>query len=160
MTDEAAPSRLDPEAVPRRDVLGLTALGFACGTCAFAMIGASRLPRAAVLPSASKKFKVTLPEALLPGEPYLPPGRAVAVYRKEGKVYAISAICTHLGCIVKPAPDGFDCPCHGSKFGPDGGVLRGPAPKGLAWLAVRSEGGGSFMIDEGTVVPPGTMEGP
>ncbi len=152
------PSRLDPEAMPRRDVLGLAALGAACGTCAFALIGAARLPKAAVLPSASKKFKVTLPEALPPGEAFIPPGRPVALFRKDGRVYAISTVCTHLGCIVKPAPDGFDCPCHGSKFAPDGAVLRGPAPKGLPWHAVRAAGGGAFVVDLGSTVPTGTAE--
>lgn len=155
---EPAASRLDPEAVPRRDFLGLAATGMACGTCAFALVGASRLPRAAVLPSASKKFKLTLPETLGPGEAFVPPGRAVAVFKDGPRVWAISTVCTHLGCIVKPAPDGFDCPCHGSKFGPDGALLRGPAPKGLPWFSVRAAGGGAVMVDEGTTVPPGTTE--
>ncbi|MBI2930142.1 MAG: Rieske 2Fe-2S domain-containing protein [Planctomycetes bacterium] len=157
-TEPKGPSRLEPEPVPRRDFLGMAATGLACGTCLFAMVGAARLPKAAVLPSASKKFKVTLPEALPPGTPFLPSGRSVAVFRDGGGVYAISTICTHLGCIVKPAPDGFDCPCHGSKFASDGSVVRGPAPKGLPWLSVRPAGGGAVIVDEGALVPPGTKE--
>lgn len=159
MTTDARPperSRLDPEAEPRRDFLGLAATGLACGTCAFALFGASRLPKAAVLPSASKKFKVTLPEGLPPGEPYLPPGRSVAVFREGALVWAVSTLCTHLGCVVKPAPAGFDCPCHGSVFAKDGAVLRGPAPKGLPWFAVQPAGGGSLIVDQGTLVPAGT----
>ncbi len=153
-----APSRLDPEASPRRDFLGLAAAGSACAACAFALLGALKLPKAAVLPSASKKYKVALSETLAPGEPFVPPGRAVALFRDGRGVYAISTVCTHLGCIVKPAPEGFDCPCHGSKFGRDGSVLRGPAPKPLPWLAVRAAGGGAVIVDEGTVVPMGTRE--
>jgi cytochrome b6-f complex iron-sulfur subunit len=151
-----ARSRLDPEAEPRRDFLGLAATGLACGTCAFALFGASRLPKAAVLPSAPKKFKVTLPEGLLPGQPYFPPGRAVAVFRDGAHVWAISTLCTHLGCVVKPGPAGFDCPCHGSTFKADGSVVRGPAPKGLPWFAVASAGGGAVIVDQGTTVPAGT----
>ena len=120
--------------------------------------GAARLPRAAVLPTASKKFKLAIPEGLVPGTPLVPPGRAVAIFRDAAGVYAISTVCTHLGCIVTPTPGGFDCPCHGSKFGPDGAVLRGPAPKGLPWLAVRAAGGGAVIVDEGKQVPPGTKE--
>jgi len=152
------PSRLDPEAMPRRDFLGIAAASMAAGACGFAALGAAKLPKAAVLPSAAKKFKVTLPESLPSGTPFFPEGRSVVVFRDGDKVFAMSTVCTHLGCIVKPAAMGFDCPCHGSQFAPDGTVLRGPAPKGLPWLSVRSAGGGAILIDEGTVVPPGTKE--
>lgn len=152
------PSRLDPEAMPRRDFLGIAATSLAFGACGFAAIGAARMPKAAVLPSASKKFKVVLPETLAPGEPFFPPGRSVALFREGDRVHAISTVCTHLGCIVKPMTGGFECPCHGSKFKTDGSVLRGPAPKALAWLSVRAAGGSAVMVDEGTPVPPGTKE--
>jgi hypothetical protein len=56
----------------------------------FAAVGMMRLPKAAVLPSPSKKFKVTLPETLAAGEPFVPPGRAVALFRDPEGVYAIS----------------------------------------------------------------------
>jgi hypothetical protein len=59
----------------------------------------------------------------------------IAVYKGEdGSIIERSAVCTHLGCIVKW--NGFekcwDCPCHGSQFAPDGQVLNGPAAKPLA----------------------------
>ena len=160
MTTKPAPparSRLAPEPMPRRDFLGLAAAWSAAGALFLALLGMARLPRAAVLPSPSKKFRVTLPESLAPGAAFLPPGRAVAVVRAaDGGVYAVSTICTHLGCIVKQSATGFDCPCHGSRFGPDGGVVRGPAPKALAWLEVRHTGGSTFIVDEGKIVAPGT----
>ena len=155
---ETVRSRLDPEPIPRRDFLGMAAAWSAAITFLFALLGMARLPRAAVLPSPSKKFRVMLPDSLAPGAPFVPPGRAVALYRDGEGVYAISTVCTHLGCIVQPREDGFHCPCHGSRFAPDGSVIRGPAPKGLPWLAVATAGSGSFIVDEGKVVPPGTKE--
>ncbi len=76
-------------------------------------------------------------------------GRPVVLVRDAEGVYAVSRVCTHLGCIVQPSPSGFDCPCHGSRFAADGTVIKGPAPKPLKWLAVSSLGGGSFVVDEG-----------
>ena len=154
----AAPrSRLDPEPMPRRDFLGLSALGSATIALLFGFFGALRLPRAAVVPMASRKFRVTLPETLAPGEPFTPPGRSVAIFRDaEGAVYAVSRVCTHLGCLVKSQADGFQCPCHGSRFAPDGSVVKGPAPKALAWLAVSKVATGTYLIDEGKPVTAGT----
>ena len=149
-------SRLEPPPLPRRDFLGLAALWSALATLAFAAVGALRLPRAAVVPVPSRKFRVTLPEALAPGEAFVPPGRSVAVFRDGDDVYAVSTICTHLGCIVKKEGAGFACPCHGSKFALDGTVTKGPAPKALAWLAVSKAPGGGLVVDEAKAVPPGT----
>lgn len=161
MTTEAKPtqparSRLDPEAMPRRDFLGLAAWWSSAAALLFGFLGAMRLPKAAVLPSPSKKFKLTLPASIASGQPYVPAGRSVAIYKEGGNVYAISTVCTHLGCIVKATDDGFDCPCHGSKFRKDGSVLKGPAPKALPWLEVKHLSGDHFLVDEGKSVPAGT----
>jgi nitrite reductase/ring-hydroxylating ferredoxin subunit len=150
-----ARSRLDPEPIPRRDFLGLAAAWSALITFAFGMIGAMRLPRAAVVPSASRKFRITLPPGLAPGEPFIPAGRPVAVFRDGEGVYAVSTVCTHLGCIVKAEAGGFGCPCHGSRFALDGAVVKGPAPKALPWLSVSAVGPDTFVIDESANVPQG-----
>jgi Rieske Fe-S protein len=152
-----AKSRLDPEPVPRRDFLGLSALWAMSGAILFSLIGMLRLPKAAVLSSPAKKFSVTLPESLAAGEAFVPPGRAVAVFRDGEGVHAVSLICTHLGCVVKPGTEGFECPCHGSKFGADGSVTRGPAPRALDWVKVSSKGD-NWIVDEETKVPAGTKE--
>lgn len=148
-------SRLEPEPMPRRDFLGLTALWSAVVTLAFGMLGAMRLPHAAVVPSPSRKFRVTLPLGLAPGEPFIPAGRPIALFRDAEGVYAVSTACTHLGCIVKAEGGGFDCPCHGSRFGLDGAVVKGPAPKPLPWLAVSAVSDDTFIVDESATVPAG-----
>lgn len=54
----------------------------------------------------------------------------VAVCRdRQGVLHARSAVCTHLGCDVdwNSAEQSWDCPCHGSRFAPDGRVINGPA---------------------------------
>jgi len=148
-------SRLDPEPVSRRDFLGLASLWATAAAVGVATLGMLRLPKAAVLSSPSKKFRVTLPESLPPGQPFIPPGRSVALYRNAEGVFAVSLVCTHLGCIVKQNPDGFECPCHGSLFTADGAVKKGPAPRALTWHKVTGSGG-NYIVDEGVTVPPGT----
>jgi glycine/D-amino acid oxidase-like deaminating enzyme/nitrite reductase/ring-hydroxylating ferredoxin subunit len=62
----------------------------------------------------------------------------VAVYRDaHGRVHERSAVCPHLGCIVRwnAGERSWDCPCHGSRFDADGRVLNGPAREGLAPVA-------------------------
>jgi glycine/D-amino acid oxidase-like deaminating enzyme/nitrite reductase/ring-hydroxylating ferredoxin subunit len=61
-------------------------------------------------------------------------GERCAVFRDEdGSLHAVSARCTHLGCIVhfNDAERTWECPCHGSRFAVDGSVLHGPANRPL-----------------------------
>jgi Rieske Fe-S protein len=56
--------------------------------------------------------------------------KKLAIYRDPaGKIHRHSAICTHLQCVVQwnPVEKSWDCPCHGSRFDPEGKVLMGPA---------------------------------
>lgn len=57
-------------------------------------------------------------------------GKQIALHRKaDGELIALSPVCTHMGCIVhwNGFEKSWDCPCHGSRFRPDGEVLEGPA---------------------------------
>lgn len=155
VTPGSGASRLDPEPIPRRDLLGLMSLWSMATALLFATIGILRLPRAAVLPSPSKTFRVAIPESLAAGDAFVPPGRSVALFKDADGIHAISIVCTHLGCIVKPTADGFSCPCHGSGFARDGSVVKGPAPRSLDWIKVTAAGA-TVLVDEGTKVPPGT----
>jgi Rieske Fe-S protein len=58
----------------------------------------------------------------------------IAAYRDPaGVVHELSAVCTHLGCIVKwnTGENTWDCPCHGSRFDAAGKVIQGPANSDL-----------------------------
>lgn len=61
-------------------------------------------------------------------------GKAAVHRDEDGRVHAVSARCTHMGCDVawNAAERTWDCPCHGSRFDTDGGVLEGPATRPLA----------------------------
>jgi cytochrome b6-f complex iron-sulfur subunit len=60
-------------------------------------------------------------------------GRPGYVVRTPDAVHALSATCTHLGCVVQwqRGRRQFFCPCHGGRFGPDGRILGGPLPAPL-----------------------------
>jgi Rieske Fe-S protein len=59
-----------------------------------------------------------------------------------GEWRAVTSKCTHRGCVVgwSAAATEWQCPCHGSRFGADGRVLRGPAEKALSAPPTRVDG--------------------
>src|SRR5512143_1067122 len=61
---------------------------------------------------------------------YLPDVPAMLLSTESG-FKALSLVCTHLGCTVEQADGGFKCPCHGSRYGAEGDVRRGPARQAL-----------------------------
>lgn len=65
-------------------------------------------------------------------------GQRCAIYRDEnGRLHMLSAVCAHLGCMVRwnDSARTWDCPCHGARYAPTGEVLQGPALSGLARIA-------------------------
>jgi glycine/D-amino acid oxidase-like deaminating enzyme/nitrite reductase/ring-hydroxylating ferredoxin subunit len=61
-------------------------------------------------------------------------GKPVACHRrKDGELLKVSAVCTHMGCLVRwnVTEETWDCPCHGSRFTAEGLVLGGPAESAL-----------------------------
>ena len=68
---------------------------------------------------------------------------AVLIRQKNGTVVALSAVCTHLGCIVQWQKDKeeFLCPCHGGRFSSTGLVLGGPPPKPLESIPIATTNG-------------------
>jgi cytochrome b6-f complex iron-sulfur subunit len=70
-------------------------------------------------------------------------GKPVVIVRAGNEIKALSAVCTHLGCIVKfdPSLKIFICPCHGAKYDLTGKVLGGPAPAPLLAVKAHEESG-------------------
>ena len=106
--------------------------------------------------------KIGLPGDFPDGLKFLPDER-LFVFREGKTFYAISAICTHLGCTVRaealPRVETKDvagkplrithrylCPCHGSEYKGDGTNVSGPAPKPLEWFEL------SVAADDGQLV--------
>jgi nitrite reductase/ring-hydroxylating ferredoxin subunit len=75
----------------------------------------------------------------------------VVVARDAGGVYAMSAVCTHAGCLLDESSQtiaaGLSCPCHGSAFDGNGNVTRGPARAPLQHYAVTVAADGSLSVD-------------
>src|SRR3989337_550604 len=84
----------------------------------------------------SEKFKAT---------------QRVWIVRDEDGLYALSAICTHLGCTPRwlTAENKFKCPCHGSGFTKEGINFEGPAPRPLERLKITLAEDGQLLIDKG-----------
>jgi len=74
----------------------------------------------------------------------------VWIIRNGEGIYAMIAICTHLGCtpIWHAAEQRIKCPCHGSNFLLDGTNVAGPAPEPLFRAAIRLDVTGSMVVDK------------
>jgi cytochrome b6-f complex iron-sulfur subunit len=83
---------------------------------------------------------------------------ALYVVRASEGFYALSAVCTHLGCLTvfKPESGNIACPCHGSVFRRDGSVMAGPAPRPLPWLKMWIGEDGALRVDRSVTVLPRT----
>lgn len=126
------------ENVGRRKFLGLCLGGVATGALAALIYPLYRYlaPR----PVESSAGKVVIPLNDVPeGEAKFfefAGASAVLVKKRGGELVALSAVCTHLGCIVQWEKDKqeFLCPCHGGLYTADGTVISGPPPKPLPKL--------------------------
>lgn len=121
-----------------------------------ALIGAVRSAVPSVLPDPSKQFKIGRANDYAPGFTRHYADENVMVFCDSEGLYAISTICTHLGCVVQRNESGFQCPCHGSRFDRDGKVLKGPAPRALDWYVIGRLPGGKLTVDRSRPVVPGT----
>jgi cytochrome b6-f complex iron-sulfur subunit len=80
----------------------------------------------------------------------------VYIVRTAAGFYAVSAVCTHLGCVTqwKPEANMIACPCHGSKFQPDGKKMEGPAPRPLPHYSINLTADGELLVDKLQTIKP------
>lgn len=73
---------------------------------------------------------------------------------EAGGLIALYQRCVHLGCRVPWCDDsqGFECPCHGSKYNSIGEYFAGPAPRNLDRFAVHISEDGRLIIQTGVIV--------
>jgi cytochrome b6-f complex iron-sulfur subunit len=78
---------------------------------------------------------------------HLPEG-PVMLEKADNEVRALSAVCTHLGCIVAWHPEAkkFICPCHQGMYDLNGNVLSGPPPRPLEKLQVKLRDGQIYVL--------------
>jgi cytochrome b6-f complex iron-sulfur subunit len=81
----------------------------------------------------------------------------IYLVRAEEGFFALSAVCTHLGCLTAWNQELgiIACPCHGSKFTRTGEKIEGPAPEPLPWLETKVSDEGDLMVDRSTYIKPG-----
>ena len=89
----------------------------------------------------------------------LPNGDAIQIRRLPGRrpqFEALSAHCTHKGCLVTwaPADKQFHCPCHGGRFDADGRNVGGPPPTPLPALRTKIVRGVVMVAPRAAVYPP------
>jgi cytochrome b6-f complex iron-sulfur subunit len=99
------------------------------------------------------EYKVAGAGSLKSGQAFafvLPDQSQGIVFRtKDNELRALSAKCTHAGCIVEWRNSALFCPCHGSKFDTSGKVLSGPATEPLPQMKVRQAEGDAFITPQG-----------
>ncbi|MDP4219202.1 MAG: Rieske (2Fe-2S) protein [Bacteroidota bacterium] len=141
--------------VTRRYFLELLGLG----SIGIVSVGSIALSASYLSPNVVKepptKFKLGTPSNFSPGSVTLIQDQNVFVVRaKEGYFFALSATCTHLGCITnwKGEEGIIACPCHGSKFNREGTVIGGPAPKQLPRFEMTLDDQGNLIVDKGVKV--------
>jgi hypothetical protein len=154
MTTTPRPSRLDPEPMPRRDFLGLASLWAAAAAGLFAIVGMARLPKAAVLASPSRKFRVTLPASLPKGNRSSRRGARsrssrtpAASTRSPPSARTSAASSSRLGAASTARAT---APVRGRRHRGEGAGADG------ARLAPVTVSGDTCVVDEDSVVPAGT----
>ena len=72
------------------------------------------------------------------------------IVRDEESIFALSTVCTHLGCTPNwlPAESKFKCPCHGSGFRMTGIHFEGPAPRPLERFKIGLANDGQILVDK------------
>jgi len=143
----------------RRDFLN----EFAAGALAIAGLGAAVVTWQYLSPNVlfepSTTFRAGSPDLFPVNSVTYLQDQQVYIVRATDGFYAVSAVCTHLGCITqwKPEANQIACPCHGSKFTMFGNKLEGPAPRPLPHFLITLTPDGELLVDKLQAVKPGQV---
>jgi Rieske Fe-S protein len=149
------PKRGDaPGVIPRREFLGKIVAGSLTGAGILIIAGSLDLSLPPAVRS-SRSIKLGASSSYPMSRFTFISDSKLFLYKERHAVSALSAICPHLGCVVKKGEGGFRCPCHGSRFDEAGRVLSGPAGRSLDWLRVRRAPDGQLMVLPDEHVEPG-----
>ena len=143
-----------PDSLTRRSFItwlavGWTAFGAAMGG-ALTAVGRLFFPNVTFEPP--QTFKVGFPPdyAVNQVDERWKKKYGVWLVRNERGIYALSTICTHLGCTPNwlEAEQKFKCPCHGSGFYKTGINFEGPAPRPLERFKILLAEDGQIIVDK------------
>ncbi len=138
----------------RRSFLARLGFGAAFVSLAGFVTASMRFVVPSVLYESPSRVPLGPPEHFPPGEvTYLADQRLFVFHDADG-ISALSAVCTHLGCLTAWQPELgiIACPCHGSKFKRDGSKIEGPAPRPLPWLRMWLSDEGDLMVDRAVLL--------
>lgn len=135
------------DSMNRRDFLESSAIWSAAAAVFAGMLGLLRMPKPNVHYEPSSRVRIGYPDEFPAGTSRVIAKHNIKVVRDKEGIYAMSLICTHLGCVCQGAGDGFKCPCHGSVFDTNGNVVKGPAPRALPWLEISRTDDGALVVD-------------
>ncbi len=143
----------EPPDMVRRSMFAVGCVGMAAASGGF-VAATLRYLVPNVLYEPSRRFDIGSPADFPQGSATFLPDRRLFVFNESDGFYAISSVCTHLGCNVKRAGPGFECPCHGSRYDASGNVVQGPAPKPLPWYALSLSPRAELVVDLDQQVTP------
>jgi len=143
-------------AIPRRDFLNEVTLG-ALGVAGLGSVAVTyQFFSPNVLFEPSPTFRAGSPDLYPVHSVTFLQDQQVYIVRVPEGFYAVSAVCTHLGCVTqwKPEAGMIACPCHGSKFQADGTKIDGPAPRPLPHFAISLTADGELLVDKLQYIKP------
>jgi nitrite reductase/ring-hydroxylating ferredoxin subunit len=153
MNANELPGEENVEPLNRRELFTGLRKALLAATGALAAGGAAQMMAHSSQPEPSTVATAGRPEDYTaPGLTFVREARAYLV-RDDLGFYALDAVCSHLGCLVRAVGDGqnspllgFECPCHNSRYDAQGQRISGPAPRGLRYLVVELDSAGNLVI--------------
>jgi cytochrome b6-f complex iron-sulfur subunit len=137
---------MNKPSISRRDFLKLTMDSLLVFGGLLGLGGLIRFLSYKTEPPQPTEFDLGPAENYLPGATKTFPEIPAVLINHDNKFTALSLVCTHLGCTVEVKPDGFTCPCHGSRFNSDGHPVKGPATTPLKTLRVEKTSDGKLIL--------------